>query len=334
MTVTERLSALMMSSSDEGRRVVAESLATFANRLDGSTEVDWSTGEVRYDEAVIRSAAEDLQRSTAYAIGADFPQSLTENLRSGFVVLHGNGRELIPWNSLRDPLVAQRISAAQLEALGVSAAEPETIRKEMEVRFLAVPGIIDAQVIKGLSNSLLDKRIVTASRSADARLGALMRARFEGSPTPIMMREKPDGGDGSHDTAGGGGVGKIVEDIVKLVPNFVTGCLPKIEPHWATLSTGVGIELDRSCALELVKILRGGGAPALAAAGAAAIGSVGAGISAALAAAVAAAGGWVTLIVAVCLLVFSGWLEAVISDAGAVIHFPWWAGFGPIPYGR
>ena len=92
-------------------------------------------------------------------------------------------------------------------------------------------------------------------------------------------------------------------------------------------TTGIGVELSRDCTLRLITILRAGGFPTLTAAGAALI------AGAAVGAAVAAVGGWPALIVAACVVVFSGWLELVVGDLGAVIHFPWWAGFGPIPYG-
>jgi hypothetical protein len=100
-----------------------------------------------------------------------------------------------------------------------------------------------------------------------------------------------------------------------------------MQPHWATLTTGIGVELNRDCTVRLIQILRAGGLPTLTADGAALVARAAAG------AAIAYIGGWPALIVAICAVVFSGWLELVLGDLGAVIHFPWWTGFGPVPYG-
>ena len=138
-----------------------------------------------------------------------------------------------------------------------------------------------------------------------------------------------DGGDGGGT---GGGVGKVLLDIAKAVPDFVTQCMPNITATQPSFSVGLGLCFDEACARKLAAILLAGGAPPLAAAGAAAVGA--GSVAAAVTAAVAAAGGWVTLIVVICVVIFSGWFSSCITSDGACIHFPWWAGFGPIPFAR
>ncbi len=133
------------------------------------------------------------------------------------------------------------------------------------------------------------------------------------------------------DTGGDAGAG-VSASLVQQVEDFVREDLPNASPTTISWTAGPGLCFTERGARRLVDILRAGGAPALASAASAA--ATAGGISAAVAAAVAAVGGWWVLIVAVCVVVFSGWLESVITTAGACVHFPWWAGFGPIPFGR
>jgi hypothetical protein len=219
---------------------------------------------------------------------------------------------MVPWRALTDPVAASNLSNSRLQALGVTVGEPDVVQAELRARFPSAPAILDTTVAGQLSNVLRDQRVIAAAVENETRLASLLPAR------------PPDGGDGG---TGGGGLGTIIVDILRAVPDWVRDCFPTMRPHWATLTTGIGVELNRDCTVRLIQILRGGGLPTLTAAGAAVVAGAAAG------AAIASVGGWPALIVAICAVVFSGWLELVLGDLGAVIHFPWWTGFGPVPYG-
>ncbi len=254
------------------------------------------------------------------------------SLRSGFAIIGPD--DMIPWRTLADPVAVSYLSPARLEALGVTIGQPRDVQDEIRSRFPAVPDVVDPAVVENLSKALRTQRIITAATENEARLTALLPK----PPPPPESLQKEKEGNGEEKGGGtggpkGGGLGGIAIEIAKAIPEFAINCFPTIGIHHPTKTTGPGLEFNRDCTLRLVNILRGGGAPTLAIAGTAAIAAAAQGALAALAAAVAAVGGWAVFVVAVCLIVFSGWLEGVVGAGGAVIHFPWWTGGGPVPYG-
>jgi hypothetical protein len=315
--VADRINQLLGSSSPDAQAGIASSLASFGPRLDAMVAVDVSTGQAEYEEALVRSAAEELARATSYTLGTNFADEVVASLQGGFAVLGTPEQpDIIPWRSLTDPAAVSNLSTSRLQALGVTVGEPDAVQAELRSRFPNAPALIDTTVAGRLSNVLREQRVVATAVENETRLASLLPAR------------PPNGGGGEGGGGGGGGgLGPILVDIAKAVPDWIKDCFPTMRPHWATFTTGIGVELNRDCTLRLITILRAGGFPTLTAAGAALI------AGAAVGAAVAAVGGWPALIVAACVVVFSGWLELVVGDLGAVIHFPWWAGFGPIPYG-
>jgi hypothetical protein len=328
--ITDRLNALMLTSSPEAQRAIANSLTTFTQRLDAAASLDWNSGQAQFDENAVRAAAEELQRMTSYVVGTTFPDDVVSSIRGGFAVLRAEQRDAIPWRSLADPRAVSQLSDVRLQALGVTGGEPEAVRQEITARFPNLPPYIDTAVTARLSTALRDQRIVAAVQDNEARLAALLPTRStepEGGGV-VAARGPGEGGE----EGGVGGSGGVIWDLAQLVPDFVQHCFPRIETFGATVTRGFGFCMDRDCTLRLVRILRLGGAPLLTKGVLSAI-TTGS-LSAVLVAAILAAGGVAFLIVALCALVFSGWLEVVVSAQGACIHFPWWALFGPIPFGR
>jgi hypothetical protein len=316
--VTDRINQLLGSSSSDAQAGIASSLASFGPRLDALVAVDLSTGQAEFEEALVRSAAEELARTTSYTLGTNFADEVVASLQGGFAVLGTPDQpDMIPWRSLTDPAAVSNLSTSRLQALGVTVGEPDVVQAELRSRFPNAPALIDTMVAGRLSNVLREQRVVATAVENETRLASL-----------LPQKNRNGGGDGGGGGEGGdGGLDGILVDIAKAVPDWIKDCFPTMRPHWATWTTGIGVELNRDCTMRLITILRAGGFPTLAAAGAALI------AGAAVGAAVAAVGGWPALIVAACVVVFSGWLELVVGDLGAVIHFPWWAGMGPIPYG-
>jgi hypothetical protein len=280
--------------------------------------VDLSTGQAEFKEALVRSAAEELARATSYTLGTNFADEVVASLQGGFAVLGTPDQpDMIPWRSLTDPAAVSNLSTSRLQALGVTVGESDAVQAELRSRFPNAPALIDTTVAGRLSNVLREQRVVATAVENETRLASL-----------LPQRDRNGGGDGGDgDGGGGGGGGGGRGGGGEGIPDWIKDCLPTMQPHWPTITTGIGVELNRDCTMGLITILQAGGFAPLTADGAARI------AGAAVSAAIAAVGGWAALIVAACVVVFSGWLQLVVGDLGAVIHFPWWSGFGPIPYG-
>ena len=314
LSLSDQLNTLAMGLPPEQRQQLAANVEEFARRLDSTTVVDWSTGEVAFDEQSVRAAAEELQRSTSFAVGSTFPDDLTATLGGGLAVLDAERQDVVPWRSLRDPVTVGRLSEKRLTALGVSLVDPALARTEIGARFPSAPPTLTTETTALLIENLRTRRITDTVIQSQNRLATLLPARTGGT----------------SDSLSAGSADRLA--IVDLVQQFLTEDVPLLAPTQISWTVGPGILLEERGARRLVSILRGGSLPQLATAltAAGAAGTIGAGV----AAAVAAVGGWWVLIALVCVLIFSGWLEAVITPRGAGIHFPWWAGFGPIPFGR
>lgn len=310
--ISERLNTLAASLTPEQRRTLSTDLVEFARRLGRSTVIDWQNGKATYDEATVWAAAANLQHSTSYAIGSTFADDVTANLREGFAVLDRDHQDVVPWRALTDRWLVDRLSEGRLQALGVSLSDPDSVRAEFAARFTTAPKSLATTTAATLIDGLRDRQLVTAA--------TVSRRSSNGAATARA---------GATD---GGAALAFPADFAQDIQRFVREDLPAASPTTISWTVGPGICLTQQGARRLVSILRAGGLAGLAEAATAA--AAAGGVAAALVAAVAAVGGWWVLIVLISVVVFSGWLESVITPNGACIHFPWWAGFGPIPFGR
>ena len=324
INLSENLAKSALLRTPGEQRALSNQLAAFSNSLSESVAINWDSGAVKFNEPNVRAAAEELQGATAFAVGAAFPDDLVMNLQGGIAVLDRERQDAVPWAALRDPAVINRLSIDRLQKLGVSLAPADTVRAEINTRFSNVPSTIDEAVTANLVDALRERRVMATVEENQTRLAGIL---------PQRPRDG-NGGDGGGGGGGGGGVGTTLLDLAKAVPDFVSQCMPYISPTTTSVSVGLGLCFNEDCAWKLQRILMAGGAPSLSAVGAAAAGAISGGLSAAVTAAIAAVGGWVAFIVAICVIIFSGWFASCITSDGACIHFPWWAGFGPIPFAR
>jgi len=307
-TISDRINVLAMTLNPRAQRALSSRFTDFAENLESLVMIDWQTGQSQFDESALRDAVDELQQTTQFVLGGSFADYLVADLSSGFAILDRDRQDVVPWRRLTDPLTVSQLSEARLQALGVTAAPPQSIAQEISMRYQEAPSLtIDAT--SQLARALRDERLVSSALENTARISALL----SGAAADVVT---PSG----------------VEDILRQVEEFVGGCLRRFEPTTVSFSVGPGVCMDETCARLLDAILTAGGAAELGRAGAAAIAA--GSINAAITAAVAAVGGWVVFIVTICVVVFSRWFNSVITSNGACIHFPWWAGFGPVPFGR
>lgn len=287
-------------------------IEAFRTQLEASYSVDWDTGATQVDEAAVFAAAAALD----YA-GGPSGTDLVATLNGGFAVIDSASRDGIPWRTLSDPDALRWVSKSRLKALGV--ADRANAADLLRARHITMPAFVDTAV---LVDSVRD-RTVDELMKAHSRL-ALDVTTMAGKADPGDGGGKGGGAGGS----GGGGVPPITKDMITQATEFVANCLPKVTSTTVSATVGVGVCFDRECALTLSNILLGGGGSYL-------ITAVNVAIKAGeLAALGTLAGGWVGLIVAICITGFAIWLRSVTTSNGACIHFPWWAGHGPVPFGR
>jgi hypothetical protein len=278
INVPESLANAAVTRTQAEQRTLSTQLANFANRLQEGAAINWETGAVEFDEADVLAAAEELQIGTSFAVGASFRDDLITTLRGGFAVIDREKKDAVPWSALTDPVVVNRLPAERLQALGVSLAPSDFVRSEIGARFINVPPTIDETVTANLIGALRERRVLSTVEEGQSRLTGI-------------LPQRPPNGNGGDGGGGGGGGGGGAADIATAVAEFVSQCLPNTTPTELSFSVGPGLCFDETCAWRLQRILSAGGAGTLAPAGAAALGSIGSGISAALTAAVASVGG-------------------------------------------
>ena len=327
--VSDRLATLALTLDPVDQRRLSADISNFAETMERVSTVDFR-GQAKFDEASVRAAALDLQKRTEYAVGKDFPDELIAALKGGFTVPTGGGDPLPVTLLQSDRDLSRRINFDQQlrsdTGLPIGPAGPSSLLAKQSpslARVLAATPPLAAQ----LDGGAIDRQIFEAHLNARAQVGNVVASLARVNPTG------DGGGDGGG--SGGGGGGPVVSaDIIKQIETFVTSCLPRLQPTQPSLSVGPGVCFDANCANTFNAILLASAGGTLAKAITAAIGAASAGIDAAVAAAVSSVGGWITLIVVVCVIVFSGWFASCITSRGACIHFPWWAGFGPVPFAR
>jgi hypothetical protein len=361
--VAERLAQLAILSDPQQQRTLARDLDRFQNRLNESLTLDLDTGDAAFKESDVRLLVKDLKRSAGSTLGANFETELSEAMRSGFVVLDKQNIDVIPRLSLTNSIVVQRMSDERLQKVARRAGEakgrgsgpalsPEAralIESTLKDRGLTQLGSGSNQRASDavLQQYAADRALALGSMEGrESSTGGISFDEWAGGVTSRLDlpshhlstgRDDVDPKEDEGPTGGGGGGGGFPTiPLIKDAYIWVTQCFPEISGVTLTATQGPGLCFNQQCGKSLCSLLRGGAAGPLGAAGVAALASLqaGAAVTAVISAGVAGAGGWVAFIVAVCVIVFSFWLDAVITSNGACIHFPWWAGFGPIPFGR
>lgn len=313
---TDRLGTVAASLDASDQRLLSKDIAAFSDSLESAITIDFR-GETTFDQEAVRSLVDDFQRRIHFAAGQSFADDLVSSLQGGFAVL-GDQKILVPRSYVgsNNAELLGRLPAEQLAQLGASVQASS-------------PAAANRLVTLSQDQQLFATRLQAVAQMPQFGLTAL-------SPQLRPVDGNGDGGNTGGGSSGGGGSGggqgPVTVDLLKKIDQFLLG-LKTAVPTQISWTVGPGICMDSATAHLLVDIVLGAAGPELIKIGTAAI-AAGGGIAAGVLAGIAAAGGFATFIVVICAIIFTGWLASCITSRGACIHFPWWAGFGPVPFAR